>query len=128
MNTGNVHPAQRALLPDTLPAAAPRRTGAAPGAAFPQVLAEQQAAQSVRFSKHARNRLERRQIDLTPERLERLDNAIARARARGARESLVLLDDVALVVSIRHQTVITATSAASRGENVFTNIDSAVIA
>ena len=65
---------------------------------------------------------------MTTQDLARLDAAVGRARAKGARESLVLLDDLALVVSVRNQTVITATDAASRKDNVFTNIDSAVIA
>ena len=51
-----------------------------------------------------------------------------RAAQKGARESLVLLDDVALVVSIKNRTVITAVDAANLKENVFTNIDSAVFA
>ncbi len=106
---------------------APPRGGKEPS--FEGVLARQlEQAGTVRFSKHALSRLQQRNIQLTPHDLQCLDNAWERARSKGARESLVLLDDLALVVSIRNQTVITATSAASRKENVFTNIDSAVIA
>jgi flagellar operon protein len=38
-----------------------------------------------------------------------------------------MVDDVALVVSIKNRTVITAVDKASLKENVFTNIDSAVV-
>lgn len=120
----------QAAGPPAAPSAAPRQPRN--GASFRDVLeqASGQAVQrpGVRFSKHAQARLDRREIELTPDHLTRLNDAVDRARARGARESLVLMDDIALVVSVRNQTVITATSADSRQENVFTNIDSAVIA
>jgi len=93
-----------------------------------QLEAQDGGAPGVRFSKHALARLAQRNIALDPTDLHRLGSAVARARAKGARESLVLLDDLALVVSVRNQTVITATDGARRRENVFTNIDSAVIA
>ena len=111
--------------------ARPPAPGAAPasGADFSSLLAERlQAGTGVRFSKHALARLERRQIDMSSQDLARLESAVDKARAKGAQESLVLLDDLALVVSVRNQTVITATDASSRKDNVFTNIDSAVIA
>lgn len=128
-------PAHR--LPGGLPGATappaarpPARSGGPQGGAdFQAVLADRlQAGTGVRFSKHALARLERRQIDMSPQDLARLESAVDKARAKGARESLVLLDDLALVVSVRNQTVITATDASSRKDNVFTNIDSAVIA
>jgi flagellar operon protein len=58
----------------------------------------------------------------------RLESAVDKLAAKGARESLVLLDDNAMVVSVRNRTVITALSREQARENVFTNIDSAVIA
>lgn len=122
--------AARSAAPVAPPAArAATRPAPGTGPNFRQVLEQQTAAAPrVRFSKHAQERLDRRQIALTTHHLARLDEAVARAHAKGARESLVLMDDLALIVSVRNQTVITATNAASREENVFTNIDSAVIA
>ena len=121
-------PAARSAAPVT-PAAVRATARPEPGASFRQVLEQQTAAAPrVRFSKHAQERLDRRQIALTAHHLSRLDEAVARAQANGARESLVLMDDLALIVSVRNQTVITATNAATREDNVFTNIDSAVIA
>jgi flagellar operon protein len=81
----------------------------------------------LKFSAHAQDRLASRQINLSPSDLQRLEGGISRAAAKGARESLVVKDDLAFVVSVTNRTVITAVDAASMKGNVFTNIDSAVI-
>jgi flagellar operon protein len=60
--------------------------------------------------------------------LARLDGGLARAAAKGARDSLVLVDQTAFVVSVPNRTVITAVDREHMREQVFTNIDSAVIA
>ena len=52
---------------------------------------------------------------------------MTRAAAKGARSSLVLMDKAALVVSVPNRTVITAVDKAALKENIFTNIDSAMI-
>src|ERR687886_253676 len=85
-------------------------------------------AEGVRFSGHAVQRLERRGIDVDATTLARLREGIDRAAAKGARDSLVLMDGTAFVVSVANRTVITAVDADSMKERVFTNIDSAVIA
>jgi flagellar operon protein len=94
---------------------------------FQQTLEGMLNASSLKFSAHAQQRLERRQIDLDAQRLSRLEEAVDKAAAKGARESLVLLDDLALVVSVKNRTVITAVDEKSLKEKVFTNIDSAII-
>jgi flagellar operon protein len=87
-------------------------------------LAEQQP---LRFSKHAMERIERRQITLTPADVDRLHQAVASAASKGARDSLILMNRTAFVVNIPNRTVITAVDEGHMRENVFTNIDSAVI-
>jgi flagellar operon protein len=82
----------------------------------------------VRFSAHARARLKSREIDVTPEVMEKLDRAVDGARKKGSRESLVLLSDLAFIVNVRNRTVVTAMDGESVRERVFTNIDSTVIA
>ena len=47
--------------------------------------------------------------------------------AKGGRESLVLVDRMAFVVSVKNRTVITAVDQAGMRDQVFTNIDSAVL-
>lgn len=79
----------------------------------------------VNFSKHANMRLSDRQIKLTGEQMSRVEAGLTRASAKGIRDSLVLVDDVALVVNVKSKTVITAMSNGS--DNVFSNIDGAVV-
>jgi len=94
--------------------------------AFQQVL-QQKIQGELKFSQHARQRLQSRNIQLQPADMERIESAVGKAREKGARDSLILMDNLALVVSIKNNTVITAVDGANLRENVFTNIDSAVI-
>lgn len=80
------------------------------------------------FSKHATKRIEQRGMDLDAGRMERLERAVGQAAEKGSRDSLILLDELALVVSVQNRTVVTAVDEANRKEHVFTNIDSVVIA
>ncbi|MBA4180987.1 MAG: hypothetical protein C0506_10405 [Anaerolinea sp.] len=88
----------------------------------------QKAGEGVQLSRHAQKRVERRDLDLDAGRLERLDSAISRAAEKGSRNSVVMLDDLAVVVDVRERTVVTAMNAQAGREKVFTNIDSVVIA
>lgn len=81
----------------------------------------------LKLSGHAQTRLQSRNIELGKAEWDRVMSGVERAAQKGARESLVMLDDIALVVSIKNRTVITAVDQAHLKENVFTNIDSAVI-
>ena len=92
---------------------------------FGQVLEQELAG--VKFSQHAKERLQLRNIQLGQAELAKLSTAVEKAAAKGARESLVLMDNIALVVSVKNRTVITAVDGDSLKNNVFTNIDSAVI-
>ena len=104
-----------------------RSTGSeSTGGSFEQAL--NQAIGGVKFSQHATQRLQTRNINLTSTQMNQLQNAVDKAAQKGARESLILMNnDLALVVSVTNRTVITAMDGASIKDNVFTNIDSAVI-
>jgi flagellar operon protein len=108
------------------PAGAPAKPSAPGGPKFGDVLARRTAG--VEFSGHALQRIERRGIDIGPQTLVRLQEGINRAAGKGSRESVVLVDGTAFVVSVRNKTVITAVDPAHMRDHVFTNIDSAVIA
>lgn len=82
----------------------------------------------LRFSAHAQARLAQRGIELSQGQHARLEGAVDRAGAKGAKDALVLVDDTAMVVSVSNRTVITALGTAQARDNVFTNIDAAVIA
>jgi flagellar operon protein len=90
--------------------------------------AQELTSASLRFSKHARERLERRGITVGPEELQRVHNAVELAATKGAVDSLVLLDRVAFLVNVRSRTIVTALEAAPGANKVFTNIDSVVVA
>lgn len=81
----------------------------------------------LKFSKHAANRLAQRNIELTQNQLERLSDAARKADLKGIQESLVIVDDLAFIVNIPSSTVVTAMDQAQTQENIFTNIDGAVI-
>lgn len=82
--------------------------------------------QKVKFSKHANARLENRNIELSDKQLERLNQGVGQARTKQIRESLVMMDNLAFIVNIKNNTVVTAMEQGESGQ-VFTNIDGAVI-
>ena len=106
------------------PAATPAQTEALrkSGEEFAALLQDR-----LKVSAHAQTRLQSRDIQLDAAKWERVLGGVERAAQKGAKESLVMVDDVALVVSVRNRTVITAVDQQHLKENVFTNIDSAVI-
>ncbi len=99
------------------------------GQSFQEILENSRArAQGqVRFSKHAAGRLADRTIELTTGQMERLQEGAQKAQMKGIRESLVIVDQLAFIVNIPNNTVVTAMNQQDAAENVFTNIDGAVI-
>jgi len=101
------------------------KTGSGSGPSFAETMSQ---VEELRFSNHAQNRLKAREITLNGGGIERLKEAVERADARGCRESLVLMDDLAFIVNVKDRVVVTAMDATNRGEGVFTQIDSVVLA
>ncbi len=85
-----------------------------------------QKSLDIQFSKHASGRLSLRDISLSSEQIKRVEGAISKAGEKGIKDSLILVDNVALVVNVRNKIVVTAMNKDSK--NIFTNIDGAVIA
>jgi len=102
-------------------------TGQTTNSSFAQVLDQKLPAQGVKFSQHAQDRLKARNINLSANDIARLEGAVNSVAQKGGKESLVMMGDAALVVSIKNRTVVTAMDRAQMQGNVFTNIDSAVI-
>lgn len=94
---------------------------------FARVLDQKLPGQGVKFSQHAQDRLKARNITFTATDLANLEGAVNSVAQKGGRESLVMMGDSALVVSVRNRTVVTALDKTQMRGNVFTNIDSAVI-
>jgi len=86
------------------------------------------AGTEIKFSNHAMNRLSQRGITLSNQEIDKLNDAINHAVDKGSRDSLVLLNDLAFIVSVRSRTVVTAIQTGRMKESIFTNIDSTVIA
>lgn len=103
------------------------KTQETPKVPFNQILQEQLGQTKVKFSNHALQRLQSRNIQLTPNELSKINAAVEKAAQKGAKDSLILMNNLALVVSVKNKTVITAVDESNMKENVFTNIDSAVI-
>ncbi|MCM1086784.1 MAG: flagellar protein [Muribaculaceae bacterium] len=107
-----------------------KNTSPGDGLNFQDILSQKTKApqaEEVKFSKHAANRLVDRNIELTSEQVERLNLGAAKAGAKGINESLVIVDSLAFIVNVPNHTVITAMDQTEADENVFTNIDGAVI-
>jgi flagellar operon protein len=96
------------------------------GPAFADVLAGKTG--TVEFSGHALQRIRRRGIEVGESTVQRLQSGVDRAAGKGARDSVVFVDNTAFVVSVKNRTVITAVDRDHMKDHVFTNIDSAVIA
>ncbi|HBQ85732.1 MAG TPA: flagellar protein [Syntrophomonas sp.] len=104
----------------------PARANKPAGTDFGQILDKKLQGELI-FSNHAQQRLKSRNINLSAAEMNKIEDAVGKAREKGARDSLILMSDLALLVSVKNNTVITAVDGDSLKDNVFTNIDSAVI-
>ena len=85
------------------------------------------ASEGVKFSNHAVERMMSRGIAFSKADVQRLSEAVDRASAKGSKDSLILMNDSALIVSVKNKTVVTVMDKNALKENVFTNIDSTIV-
>ena len=85
------------------------------------------AAEPVKFSNHAIERMMSRGIQFNKDDMNRLNEAVQRAASKGSKDSLILMNDSALIVSVKNKTVVTVMDKNALKENVFTNIDSTIV-
>jgi len=83
--------------------------------------------QQLTFSKHALQRMDSRQIEVSPQLVSQISNAVEKAKSRGIKDALILNGQTAFIVNVPSGTVITTLSGQEMTNNVFTNIDGAVI-
>ncbi len=81
----------------------------------------------LKFSKHASERLSLREINITEDNMKNINEAVDKANKKGLRESLVIFNDVALIVNVKNRVVLTAMKSDNLKESIVTNIDSAII-
>jgi len=98
------------------------------GTGFDAIYREELAKQSeVKFSKHALERLQMRNINLTKDDMGKLNEAVNKAAEKGVKETLIIMGNSAFIANVKSKTIITAAAGDNLKENVFTNIDGAVI-
>ena len=81
----------------------------------------------VSFSKHAMERVVERGVDVSSEKLDRLNEGVRMAEEKGLREPLILLGTTAFVVNVKNNKVVTVVNEDSLKGTVFTNIDGTVM-
>lgn len=95
---------------------------------FSKILDEKlQEQSSIKFSAHAMERIKKRSIKITQKDIKNIESALREAEKKGAKEALFVGGKFSLIVSVKNRTVITAIDEESMKNNIFTNIDSAVI-
>jgi flagellar operon protein len=113
------------LFPNTAPPAPFKRQSTAQaqsGPSFQELLSDQ-----LKLSHHAEVRLKQRGIQLNPEQMQKIGAAIDKAASKGAKDSLILMDSNAFIVNVKSRTIVTAMDESSMKDNVFTQIDSAIV-
>jgi flagellar operon protein len=118
----NVGPSFKDTLTDTLNGLGNLQSPAKQGAAQAAAVKE-----GIKFSNHAIDRMRTRGITFSPEDISRLSEAVGKAAAKGSKDSLILMNDSALIVSVKNNTVVTVMDKNALKENVFTNIDSTIV-
>lgn len=88
---------------------------------------ESDKAQSVQFSKHAAQRVQQRGIEVTDTLMQNLNQAVRKAQEKGAKDVVVIGESGAFIVNVPNNIVVTTMSGAEMKDNIFTNIDSAVL-
>ena len=104
-----------------------RQPGKPKGPSFEDILTGVRRGPDVKLSAHAQQRIQARGLKIGDPELTRLGDAMDMARDKGCRETLMLMDDSALVVSVPNRTVITAMGRNDLQGNIVTNIDSTMI-
>lgn len=95
---------------------------------FGQILEKiQNLDQEIKFSKHATERLNSRNMNLSSDEMARLKSAFTKANNKGVKDALILMDDKAFIANIHSKTIITTVNKEQLKDNIFTNIDGAVI-
>ena len=94
---------------------------------FSDILKSISAGKEIKFSKHAAGRLATRQIKLDEGQVARIADGMHKANEKGIKDSLVIMDELAFIINVPSNTVITAMDQTESKDNIFTNIDGAVI-
>lgn len=120
-------PREVPLKPISRPVKPAIRQTTQPKIEFGNILQQKIENSSLKFSAHAQKRMTANRVSLSDNQIFELEQAVKKVEQKGGKESLIVINDLAFVVSISNKTVITAIDQKRMEDNVFTNIDSAVI-
>ena len=99
-----------------------------PTASFAQILRDTvSSGNGLTFSKHALQRMDSRQIAVSPQLLSQMSEAVEKARDKGVKDALIFNGSTAFIVNVPSGTVVTTMNGGEMKDNIFTNIDGAVI-
>jgi len=87
----------------------------------------EQTTGSLTISKHAQMRLQQRDINIDQQTWATIEQKLQKAKTMGVKDSLVLLDQAALIVSSKNNVVVTAMSRDEATTQIFTNINGTII-
>ncbi|KGR73897.1 TIGR02530 family flagellar biosynthesis protein [Ureibacillus sinduriensis] len=90
-------------------------------------LQEVTSNQPLKISKHANDRIMERNISISEQEWQRVSEKVVEARSKGVNQPLVLMDQAALIVSAKNETVITAMERSETKNQLFTNIDGTIV-
>jgi flagellar operon protein len=94
---------------------------------FKELISYSPSKSPLKFSGHAIQRVQERNINMNPSLMQKLGGAVDRAAAKGVEDTLILTSDAAFIVNVKNRTVVTAMERGALNENVFTNIDGAIV-
>lgn len=84
-------------------------------------------SKDIKFSKHAQARMDKRNVVLDKNDMKNLERALDKSEKKGVKEALIIMKDQAFIASVENKTIITAVTNDQLKENIFTNIDGAII-
>ncbi len=94
---------------------------------FSQILNQTKENKEVKFSKHAMERASQRGIAIERNLISGIEDAVAKAREKGVKDIVIIAKEGAFVVNVKNSTVVTSMNTKEMQNNIFTNIDGAVI-
>ncbi|WP_077367458.1 TIGR02530 family flagellar biosynthesis protein [Anaerosalibacter sp. Marseille-P3206] len=125
MNSINIKQLENRLINTSLQ---PKEIKTSQNKNFEDILKKIQANnEEIKFSKHAVERMDTRNIELDSEDVQKLQKAFKKAEEKGVKEALIIIGDKGFIASVKNKTVVTTMTRDQIKENVFTNIDGAVI-
>jgi flagellar operon protein len=125
----NILMSQLTRVDRTSPVAQPSKSRNVSGGASSEISFEKELDQAtgLQFSKHAEKRLLSRNLELNQVERAKLQDAVSSLEKKGAKDSLVLMGELAFVVNVPSKTVVTALSKEQMKDQIFTNIDSTIL-